>query len=453
MYPQTRQQDRLKLREDLKKLNLSSNSERERSLFNKLFRLIGVEEADTDTTASGMRDKLVETLNNEAFQIQPDSISQALKEFEKHTKDNVTTSTPPVITTFKTVTSNTPQRLAPDSQQPHLHQQTTPTPQPTPSNQPSGQTFVPDLKKMQGATLQKVKIEDTILSNSDTDRYIIIDAIPLSARKSSNPLHPTYDLESTDVFFCFKDPNVRQQYEDRINNYKAILGQLEKEKDKAKTEAELKPLLEEINAVNQEILNTYAAAEIAAYSGYKVTRKNGWGKLTNQSAEAKDLEIVTKQLSKKDALRIRLRSGGFLEIHLDENGNYDPTRPPIPLTALGAKQPRLFTELDADPRLVDNNFGRTLGDLKFLNNLTINGEPVLSHIIDSIEQKHAKQIAHNEELKESDSQTDTSDLDSDSESEDTPNPKGQKPAPGKLSQRARDKKAQQDLIDESNVLC
>ena len=212
------------------------------------------------------------------------------------------------------------------------------------------------------------------------------------SQKASDGFKIDYDLESTMDFFCFKDVNMAQDYQNRVINYKTRLKQLQEKADKTTIKSELVPILQEIKLLNSEIMNTYDIPETAAYSGYRIIRRNSFGRPTNQSAEAKKVEITTKQLNEKDALRIRLRSGRFLEIHLDENGNYDHTRPPIPLTAAGKEQPRLFSDLDADTRLIDNNYERTLEDLKFLDDLTINGEQVLPNIIESIEQKYAKQI-------------------------------------------------------------
>ena len=283
----------------------------------------------------------------------------------------------------------------------------------------------------------------------------------LTSRKKKFGLIGTGDVVHHGVFYCFRDSAVSEYYS-KLNNSLSKMLKQQKLFDKMKkilndandkNDNELNKIIEEIDKIDNE-LNTYnenrlstkmnneefkkdtkknlkAAAYVimefnskriadldlelskynkdikeayktrglnSSFSGYCIQRKDWLGRNTNLSDAAKYISITTQGLNEKNAIRLRMASGEYLELHLDKDGNLKTlgengeelgpelfSNSVIPLTIEGSKQAKLFTNKDTDNTLVYNNYTKVIEDLKSLKTLKVNGVDYRDKIISAME--------------------------------------------------------------------
>ena len=293
-------------------------------------------------------------------------------------------------------------------------------------------------------------------------KYIVLNSVEMLNSKRSF-FWKDFSFRHTDNFFCFQDVNFHKQYEKLmtelkekitiVNLEKRFLSENRKLKDlqskKGKEneiiskQRELKnivndlkdlditlpksqeELLEKIKDLNTDILDLHDNAkklnkqitslfqtpqEESSCNGYKITRRDRYGFSTNLSTAARYISITTMGLNEDNAIRVRMASGEYLELHLDSMGNFKSkdenecelnpeslADSVIPLTIDGAEQGRMFTKNDKDNTLVYNNYAKVLEDLNQLESLTVNGIDIKENVISAMQYQlnhfHTKQTS------------------------------------------------------------
>ncbi len=172
-------------------------------------------------------------------------------------------------------------------------------------------------------------------------------------------------------------------------------------KDIEESKKEVAKISLDAEQMNEQIKKAYENPQQASsFNGYKIERRDWLGRLTNLSNAAKNISITTMGLNENNAIRLRMASGEYLELHLDSLGNFKSkdengqdlspellANSVIPLTIEGADQTRLFDSEDTDSSLVYNNYAKVIDDLKSLKTLKVNGVDFRDKIISAMEYK------------------------------------------------------------------
>lgn len=253
-----------------------------------------------------------------------------------------------------------------------------------------------DLSKAVVDAVEILPVDQPILHPTN-ERFEVINSIQLM----NTPLQSKNKLMFSGEFYCFQDHSIAEDYVAKINESILRLDEAKKKAEAAKNDGdftEVKKLNEQIKLINAEIIAAYSAKDQPSkYSGYKIVRKDKMGHKTNLAGGASQIEIDTMGLNEKNAVRIRLAGGEFLELHLNKNGDFDIDGElndiVIPLTNVGAEQSQLFQGDEHRKDFLYNDYNRVLEDLNKLESIKVNGIEISFRIREAIQQRYDNQQA------------------------------------------------------------
>lgn len=248
-------------------------------------------------------------------------------------------------------------------------------------------------------------LDTRITSGTDTPSFTGLDARPASEDNSSflgvgvrtgEPLpsmlspNENGELEIRTAFesmpsnkhsyeyFCTADPIISDEYKQKLEE--AI-----KSKD-----------FKALDELDTEMRETYKSQEQQTrFAGFRIVRRDGLNRKTNLPGAAKHIEIETRGLSSKNLIRLPLKNGEYLELGLDENGNFSGKA--IPLTKDGSNLKRAISLQENDPNIVYNRYDTVLSDLQAMADIKMNGVDILPDIIKAIQNQKEQSLSHKQD--------------------------------------------------------